>query len=88
MLRLLVEAAPDIVPRSTLQQGNYLHRGNARTSITYSGLRVRMCHLREALADLGMGRCIQTHHGIGFSMSSDDAASVVAAVLRIATEAA
>ncbi|CAB4157540.1 OmpR/PhoB-type DNA-binding domain containing protein [uncultured Caudovirales phage] len=47
------------------------------TDVPQNAAKVRVCLLRESMADVGIGGLIQTHEGIGYSLPEPGRTSVI-----------
>jgi DNA-binding response OmpR family regulator len=45
-------------------------------------VKVRVCHLREALSDVGLGPVIETHPGHGYSLPEPGRSAVIARLIE------
>jgi len=67
VLSVLVAAAPEAVPYERLVET----AGVGRPHITRASLSALVCHLREALADVGFENAIATEREFGFRYAGD-----------------
>lgn len=66
LLRLLVEADGAIVTYDELLRDDY--RQSQRDRQSREGLKVRLCRLRQALEDVGIGGAVQNVWGVGYQL--------------------
>lgn len=84
LLRRLLAAAPNPVAYDRLCE-SYMGSKVAGRRMARNSLSVRMCWMREALADLGFSGAVKTTTGAGYQIDRETADRITAAILERVT---